>query len=355
MTGMNLTQNASWRVLFVIVLGGIFFLAYPSAWAGENPATASVGDGSQSVTVATWNLEWFYDDFLADNSSDLSRQRAAPSRADWDWKRQSVARVIAELRPTILCLQEVENREVVYRLVREIEETHGIKYRYAFIDGFDFATDQDVAIIYQSGLVEYSRREQTAEMYDSGEFYNLSKHLIARFQWGSGEEKRSLVILNCHLRAMPEQFELRQRQGRLIHAWMSDLVSSGENVIVTGDFNSEVDFGTETAGSDLSIIRGLDSPSTDDDLRDAHEFLPLDRRVTHVSGRQYDRILYSRSLGIDDAQRKDLVVSSAVVRRDLVVQGAMDGQEHWDAYYQVPADERDLSDHYPLVVEFLVK
>ncbi len=76
--------------------------------------------------------------------------------------------VIGELQPTIMCLQEVENRDVVFQLVREIEENHNLKYRQAFIDGFDFGTEQDVAIIYRDGLVEYSRREQTPAMYDSG-------------------------------------------------------------------------------------------------------------------------------------------------------------------------------------------
>ena len=66
-----------------------------------------------SVTVATWNLEWFYDDFQGDNRTDLSREQSSPDRSEWDWKKRVVAEVIAEIRPTILCLQEVENRDVV--------------------------------------------------------------------------------------------------------------------------------------------------------------------------------------------------------------------------------------------------
>ncbi len=80
----------------------------------------------------------------------------------------------------------------------------------------------------------------------------------------------SLGIFNCHLRARPENAELRQRQARLIHRWMEALITSGENVIVTGDFNTEEDFGTETPAGEVSIIRGLVTESTADDLKDAH-------------------------------------------------------------------------------------
>ncbi len=46
---------------------------------------------SEVISVATWNLEWFYDDFSPDNRTDLGKEKSAPSRADWDWKRRSVA------------------------------------------------------------------------------------------------------------------------------------------------------------------------------------------------------------------------------------------------------------------------
>lgn len=304
--------------------------------------------------MATWNLEWFYDDFKPDNSSDLSKERAAPTRADWDWKRQHVAEVIGKLKPTILCLQEVENRDVIYKLLKDVEQDHRIKYHYAFIDGNDFATDQDVVIIYQSGLVEYSRREQSREMYDSGEYYNLSKHLIARFEWGSGSDRQSLVVLNCHLRAGAETFELRKKQGRLIHNWMSGLVEQGENVIITGDFNTEEDFGSETPDGEISIIRGLNNDRPGDDMHDSNEAIAEGQRSTHITGRQFDRIFYSPALAGDEPNRKDLVFDSAAVYRDLVIQGEVDAN-HFDDFYNLPADQRDISDHYPLMSVFLVK
>jgi endonuclease/exonuclease/phosphatase family metal-dependent hydrolase len=321
-----------------------------------SPVNASADELPEKISIATWNLEWFYDDLTSDNSSDLSRAKSAPTREDWDWKRNRVADVISELKPTIMCLQEVENRDVLYKLLKDVENKCAIKYRYAFIDGFDFGTDQDVAIIFQDGLVEYSRREQSREMFESGNYYNLSKHLFARFEWGSGGDRQTLVLLNVHLRAGAGNSGLRQRQARLIRAWLAPLIERGENVMVTGDFNTEEDFGAETPGGEMSIIRGLNNEFAGDELLDANAALDVSQRSTHISGRQYDRILYSRSLNDDDGSRRDFVFAGAAVYRDLVIQGAVDtDSNHWDDYYGQPADQRDLSDHYPLQVEFNVR
>lgn len=309
----------------------------------------------KAVTVATWNLEWFYDDDRRDNSLGISTEKTAPSLEEWEWKKSAVAKVIAEMNPTIMCLQEVENRKVVYELTKRLKDSHGLRYRYAFIPGYDFGTDQDVAIIYRSGLVEFSRREQSREMFDSQEFYNLSKHLIARFEWGAGDQKESLMLVNVHLRARAEHADLRVRQSRLIRAWVDEQITRGENVIVTGDFNVEEDFGMATKTGAVGILCGQNTAATADDLGDAHAVLPETSRATHISGRQYDRILFSAPMANDQSKKKDFVFNRAMIRRDLVVQGTFDGEKHWDNYYSIPQNERDISDHYPLIVEFLFK
>ena len=70
-----------------------------------------------------------------------------------------------------------------------------------------------------------------------------------------------------------------------------------------------------------------------------------------LDGRQFDRVFHSASLGEDDPNRKDLVIESAAVFPGLVIQGEKD-KNHWDGYYDIPPAERDVSDHYPLVVTF---
>ena len=352
----SLPLTGRYLVTYSMPLAKLLILAFSFLLTFSSFVTCSVNAQQPSkIVVATWNLEWFFDDYQGDNRSDLAKQQSAPSQSAWNWKKKAVADVIAEIKPSILCLQEVENRAVIYQLINQLEEDHKIKYRYAFIGGYDFGTEQDVAIMYRTGLVEYSRREQTSEMFKSNQYYNLSKHLIARFQWGSGEDKEELTILNCHLRARSERRDLRIRQTRLIHEWLHEQVEAGQNVIATGDFNTEDDFGAESDDGPVKIVRGLTNRDPADDLWDANEQIPDGERMTHISGRQYDRLFFSKPLAVDDPKRRDLVFNKAYVRKDLVIRGQFDGKQHWDGYWDLSDAERDISDHYPLVVEFDLK
>ena len=73
------------------------WLTHP-AWADPLP---------ERLVVATWNVEWLFDNYTGDNFNDLARSQAAPSRELWDWKLARVAEVIAAIKPTILALQEI--------------------------------------------------------------------------------------------------------------------------------------------------------------------------------------------------------------------------------------------------------
>src|SRR5687768_13506564 len=82
----------------------------------------------EKLIVATWNVEWLYDDYPGDNYADLAKRQSAPSRQDWDWKLAGVARVIGQIRPTILALQEIENQRVLFYLTRRLKQEHGLDY-----------------------------------------------------------------------------------------------------------------------------------------------------------------------------------------------------------------------------------
>ncbi len=318
--------------------------------AVAKPATAD--EIPDRLTVATWNLEWFFDAYTGDNQSDLSKQKSAPSPEEWEWKLKRVVDVIGELKPTILALQEVENREVVRELTKRLQQDYNLQYRIAYVQGWDNFTDQDVAIIYQSGLVRYGCREQTKKMFDSNQYYNLNKHLFATFQWGEGDQLQSLTMLTVHLRAQPERFDIRQRQCQLIHDWIKDEIASGGNVIVLGDLNTEEKVGEVAKGSDMDILLGHLTDTKSDDLLDLNEHLPIDDRVTHINGTHYDRILVSQSMVDDQGGKKDFVFSKIINGRKLVVAGDPD-TNHFEGFYEIPLDERDVSDHYPIMAEFL--
>lgn len=67
-------------------------------------------------------------------------------------------------------------------------------------------------------------------------------------------------------------------------------------------------------------------------------------------------MLVRRWLIEDDPSRKDLVFQSIKVRADLNIQGAPDDpQRHWDHYWDIADDERDISDPLPVIATFEVK
>ncbi len=319
-------------------------------WCGGRGAAAD--ELPPRITIGTWNLEWFYDHYRGDNQSDLAKQMSAPSPEEWQWRLETIGQVVAEMNPTILALQEVENRDVVYRLCRHLEERYQLKYRIAFIPGYDFFTEQQVCLIYQSGLVAYTRREQSSEMFASDEYRNVQKHLFADFEWGSGADLQRLKLVNVHFKATPESADIRQRQARLIRHWLEADLAAGVHVVALGDFNSEEFYGREQAGCEMLILRQPTPESTP--LHDLTQFLSPERQFTHMIDRAFDRILVSPNLKEDEPERRDLVFTTIRNYREAVIRGEKD-LDHRDVYYQIPQAERDVSDHYPLLAEFVVQ
>lgn len=305
-----------------------------------------------TLIIATWNLEWFYDDYPADNYSKLAKGQSAPSREEWEWKLGGVADAIAKIGPTIIALQEIESEQVAYYLARRLKEDHQLFYRIAFVKGDDRTTEQDCAILAKSGLVECGRWHQSRETGKDEELYQLDKHLFARFAWGEGDGQVKLNLLNLHLKATPENVEFRKRQGRLVQEILGPRLKRGEQWIVLGDLGTEVKFADTKADSDIGLLRGLSTEDPADDLFDLHGRLNADERDTHLTGRQFDRILLSPSLTPGEGRTPPLVLKSVTRRKDVVVRGGKQDADHYNVFWKIPQEERDLSDHYPLVAEF---
>ncbi len=310
-------------------------------------------EAPKSLTVATWNLEWFFDDFKSNNRSDVAKEQSSPSKEEWQWKLYTTAAAIAKFQPTILAVQEIEDRSVMQALTKALKENHNLQYRVAFIDGFDSGTEQDVAILYQSGLVEYSRREQTQEMFDSKEFYNLSKHLFARFEWQINGRTESLVVLVVHLRATADAADLRRKQCKLAHAWMKAGIEAGENRIILGDFNVEELAGEATEDGDgMFDILGKRTATEADDLFDLLEQLPPEKRKTHlILDKQFDRILVSKPM-LATAPGPGIKFQTMEVLSQYNIRGNEVDLDHWDSRYTKDRSERDISDHHPVMATF---
>jgi endonuclease/exonuclease/phosphatase family metal-dependent hydrolase len=323
--------------------------------SGATRQTCRSDELPERITIATWNLEWFFDHYTDDNLFDVPKQQSPPSRDEWEWKLSVTAAAIAQLNPTILCLQEVESRATVAKLAKRLREEHRLDYRVAFVEGTDVFTEQDVCVLARSGLVEFGRKEQSQEMFKSQEFYNLQKHIFCRFEWGEGRDKLRLTLLNLHMRAQPERTDIRIRQARLAHRWLAEQIAAGENVVLLGDSNTNFAFEETTPETDIGILRGQHTDTVDDDLFDCHALLRPEERATHLVRKAFDRILISPSMQAGNAAGGRLVLKSCANRQDVNTRGEQPDDDHWNRYYQIPQAERDVSDHYPLVAEFEVK
>lgn len=287
---------------------------------------------AEPIRIATWNLEWFFDADPSDDPTGLNFDPAAPSEDEYYSRVKGFADAIAKINPHIMALQEVENKEVVQDIADQLKDEYGLKYTVAFVQGKDSTTKQDVAVLVKDGIPFVARRFTFARHGDS-DFKDLSKHL-----WLSATiDGKPFDFVVVHLITRPAE---RIRQARTLREWTENM--AGGNLVILGDFNVGIRFEETTPDSDIGIIRGFQTEDTDDDLFDAHQ--KLGNRKTHVSGKELDRVLLSPSLV--DLQGLDF--QSVENRQDLAIHGNADQGGGVD--YDLPEEEQDLSDHFPLVV-----
>jgi len=321
------------RKLVLLILAGVFLAAPLAATAEE-------------IRIATWNLEWFFDTDTR-GASDIARENATPSAADWEWKKKMVAKAIARMQPTIIALQEVENREVVQELADVLAQTHGLKFDVAFEQGFDTATEQDVAFLVKKGLKFTAKRESFGNLRNKRGYRNVSKHLGLTVTLGDEEA----YILTTHL--ISSSPEKRTEQAMTIRHWIAPRIDKRQSVIVLGDMNASQRFNETTPASELGQIRGFATETRTDDLIDLNILLGGSQRQTHISGRELDRILMSAALTTND-DGVDLVFKGVEQKSSFVIQGRKDRNRR-AGVWKIDANERDISDHYPLIAIFDLK
>lgn len=302
----------------------------------------------RTLSIMSWNVEWMYDDYTGDNRSQLAKEQSAPNAQVWKDKVAAVAEVIANSKADIIALQEIEGDQTLLAIVEQIRSAHKTSYRQAFIQGTDRFTEQDVGLLVRSGLVSYRRQEQSKAMFDSGMYYNVSKHLIGEFRWENVASP--LTVMNVHFRATVEAEEFRVRQAKLSRHWLEPALARGEDVILLGDFNSEAAPGV--LEGDIAAIAGeSDMPQ----MVDLLTRLENPQASTHlILDRQFDRIMVSKSL-LEDGPGLDWSFVSIRILTDEIIRGQRDGAEHWDKRLSDPSAELDISDHFPVLATFELK
>ncbi len=260
--------------------------------------------GEERIRIATWNLEWFFDADTSDNHSQLAKQQSADSESEYRGRVKKIAKAIADFNPTVLALQEIENRKVVRDLRDELRTQHNRNYRVGFKQGKDPNTEQDVAFLYEDreGTVQVERVEDaTNRDFSNKQLFKVpSKHAAMTVQRRAGDKLYKLTIINVHFKAGKKTSDVAQRkkQARVMNVWAEELLKKGHAVIMLGDFNVRIPFKKNGPNTDMGIAMGMDSRTPLDDLEDMHGDLPRRFRKTHPLG-HLDRILLSANL-LDD-------------------------------------------------------
>ena len=320
----------------------------------QHPLAERKGD----LSVATWNLEWFYDWDIKDNQSETAKINSAPSKKDWEWRLRHTADAIARMNPTVLCLQEIENKKVLDELAQTIKERHGLEYEVCFVQGRDSFTEQDVGILVKRGLRPQFRRAPEPRNWNGREVKPLTKQLMVEIPWGEGPAQRKLTFINVHLMAGDDIGKEMDRcdQARFIKHWIRDEHKAGHFVILMGDMNTAEVRGSVPRERAIDVLTGKDTPGDpDDDLDDIIQIMPVMDRITFGSrGSTLDHILISPRL----KHGPGISFESISNRRDVVIRGqGPDYRLHLrdKRFWKIDEDERDLSDHYPLLAKFKMK
>jgi endonuclease/exonuclease/phosphatase family metal-dependent hydrolase len=287
---------------------------------------------AEELRVATWNLEWFFDAGTSDDPTELERQNSAPNAAEYESRVRGIAAAVAELRPDVMALEEIENEKVVRDLADRLAAAHGRAYNVAFVQGRDTTTGQDVAFLVRKDVPFTAARFD----YVAGpDHKDLSKHL----RLTATVAGRPFTFVAVHLITRTPD---RLKQARTLRDWVAPLV--GGNLVVLGDFNLGVRFNETRPDTDIGIVRGFGTPATADDLFDCDQRLSGPDRRTHVGGGEFDRVLLSPSL----VDGPGLRLKSIANRRDLATRGEPDPGR--GVAYDLPENDQDLSDHFPLLV-----
>ena len=298
------------------------FTLLMTLWICSSPALAD-------LRMATWNVEWLFDEVVNSRDSDLEASMSAPSRVAYESRIRRIARAIADIKPDFMALQEIEGANVLADLAARLLAYHGQDYGYAFVPGVDTYTGQEVGLLFRSGWRVRAKRFRFDKHAIPGG-RNLSKHLHVVAQ----RHGRKLSLVVVHLITERQK---RLQQARTLRHWLRQF--EDVSLVVMGDMNSRLAGNELTPDSDLGTLLGWQTVTKSDDLYDSHQ--QLGRQATHVSGAPLDRILLSEDLW----NRLDRVTT----RRALAVQGRVDHQRSVD--YSLPESEQDLSDHYPLIVD----
>ncbi len=294
---------------------------------------------SSVLTVMTLNAEFLWDGVAPEEGQPNFPWKNSETEATEHM--EAVAAIIRQSSPDILHLVPVENEQALGRLNNN--HLQGMGYQPYFVKGKDTYTGQDVALLTRIDPESNQIHRDDGTGQSGTVTKGVSKNLYAKFTIGS----MRIAIVGVHLLAQPNmESRRRQREAQadVIRRRASTLRSEGYLVIVLGDLN---DYDGDAACRDhidsmpitnvLSMIKGMNTPTPQDDLVNAAEFVPKASRYTAFWDQNED--------GNIQPEREYTSIDHILLSPELRARVRFVEMSH-------NHDPRRVTDHFPVVVQF---
>lgn len=223
------------RNLFSCLFWSGFFLLAPllAGAAGEGSAYRAE-DGE--IVVCNWNLENLFDT-EDDPANDGDNGYTPRGWMYWTENRyrlklEHLADIIVEMKPDILCVEEVENRRVLEDLVRQVRKQNRHPMPYIVHRESTDKRGIDCAIL--------ATRKPDSEKWLKP-VHGLRDTVVATFTYHG----RTITVMGNHWKSKlgkkQESDELRARCARAVRNELDRILKEnpGAAILVTGDFNDD--------------------------------------------------------------------------------------------------------------------
>lgn len=292
-----------------------------------------------SAVIGTYNTRFLFDGIGGD------KERETPEEAGAHLK--DIANVIRRNAPDILTLAEIEDLEILQKLIKAIEES---EYTPVFVQGRDTATGQDMGQLLKDISVYNASRTDCRSGWIEGTSCGVcfsgtngvSKNLITLFDSCLFGHKFAMVSI--HLYAFPTdpyRCAYREAQARVIQDVIVQLMEAGFEVIVLGDFNDYSDLYEDTLKSQnpishvLSMIRDPNGDDVDE-LFNVMQLLPESER-------------YTSWWDIDEDEHFDGITETSMIDHILMTEGLF--SRILNVWIDHEPNPEIVSDHWPYFVE----
>jgi exonuclease III len=299
-----------------------------------------------------YNVEWLFLDYC-------SASNCPGSGCTWKNETEAethlsyVAHVIKDLNPDILNLCEVEGCDELNVLV----EILGKDYVPYLIKGTDTSTGQNVGLITKVDPIIDLYRTEEREIYPipnstcgytgSPTSAGVSKHYITEFKI----ENVSIAFIAAHLIAIPTdsaRCAQREAQALVLQKMIVDYIQKEYEIIMIGDFN---DYDAEVLDSNnhlptskvLDILKGKEGNYKNQyQLETVAEEIKQEERFSDW----WDSDNNCNTNSIEDYSMIDHVLVTGKIKKNIEKVFFYHGYKEYCGKYD--------SDHYPLVIDFLL-